>query len=110
MGANTIAEFMKHTNQKKFALVAILLTSMIVGGCAQIDPNKRVVFLDGAGYFGAGPSVKRGLRMAGYNGQFRGFVWTSFSTMGCRPSDRSTQHVKRQEPRRVHPAILPRAT
>ncbi|HNO76652.1 MAG TPA: hypothetical protein PKN33_01225 [Phycisphaerae bacterium] len=74
---------MKRNNQKRNALIAVVLTAWLATGCAEIDPSKRVVFLDGASYFGAGPSVKSGLRNAGYDGEFRGFVWTSFLLWGA---------------------------
>ncbi len=77
---------MKQRYQKVLILLSVAMTLWTLwasSGCAEINPNKRVVFLDGASYFGAGPSVKRGLRMAGYDGQFRGFVWTSFLLWGA---------------------------
>ncbi len=74
---------MKHRRKKIVASIAICCISWMGSGCAQVDPEKRVVFLDGAGYFGGGPSVSRGLRMAGYDGEFRGFVWTSFLLWGA---------------------------
>ncbi len=74
---------MNQRYSRTLSLLALALMIWAGSGCAEIDPNKRVVFLDGAGYFGAGPSVKRGLRMAGYDGEFRGFVWTSFLLWGA---------------------------
>ncbi|UCG16903.1 MAG: hypothetical protein JSV19_02480 [Phycisphaerales bacterium] len=41
-----------------------------------------VIFLDGASHFTAGGSVRRGLRSAGYEGDFQTFVWTSFLGWG----------------------------
>jgi pimeloyl-ACP methyl ester carboxylesterase len=42
-----------------------------------------VIFLDGAGHFTAGGNVKKGLRLAGYDGQFKTYVWTSFLGWGA---------------------------
>ena len=60
-------------------VVIIICTMAIVSfcGCANRDHSQKIVFLDGAGHFGAGLSVKIGLRNAGYNGEFKAFPWTS---------------------------------
>jgi len=59
------------------AALACFLTGMFMVGCSSADPTKRVVFLDGAGHAGAGLSVHRGLRAAGYDGEFQTFRWQS---------------------------------
>ena len=58
-------------------LICLIALTICLAGCADVDPSQRVIFLDGAGHFGAATSVKHGLRGAGYKGEVRGFVWTS---------------------------------
>ena len=65
-------------------LIACMLALAIVGGgCASRDPSQRIIFLDGASHCGCGWSVSRGMRAAGFQGEFRGFVWTSFLLWGA---------------------------
>lgn len=62
----------------KIGIVALLCAlGGFAGGCSQADPRDRVIFLDGAGHLGAGGSVKRGLRAAGYHGEFDVYHWQS---------------------------------
>lgn len=66
--------------------VGLLLAPAILigtGGCASEPTAAKVIFLDGAGHFGAGSSVQSGLRKAGYRGGFEEFVWTSFLLWGA---------------------------
>jgi pimeloyl-ACP methyl ester carboxylesterase len=56
---------------------------LLASGCASHDPSRKVIFLDGAGNFGAGARIERGLRAAGYDGAFDHFVWTSFLLWGA---------------------------
>lgn len=58
-------------------LSCTLAVAVLFPGCKGPDPSQRIVFLDGAGHFGAGGSVKRGLRSAGYEGEFATFRWQS---------------------------------
>ena len=55
----------------------------MTAGCAEVDPSKRVIFLDGAGHYTAGGSISRGLRSAGFDGEFQTFVWSSFLGAGA---------------------------
>lgn len=55
----------------------MLSSILAAGGCSAGDPAQRVIFLDGAGHLGAGMSVERGLRAAGYEGEFKVFHWQS---------------------------------
>ena len=55
----------------------VLASTWILCGCRAADPSHRVVFLDGAGHLGAGAAVKRGLRAAGFEGEFTTFHWQS---------------------------------
>ncbi len=63
-----------------WGLSAALATT---AGCgAAPRPSSVVLFLDGAGHFTAGGNVRNGLRMAGYDGQFQNYLWTSFLGWG----------------------------
>ncbi len=61
----------------KVVIIICTLTIAVFSGCANRDHSQKIVFLDGAGHFGAGLSVEIGLRKAGYNGEFKAFAWTS---------------------------------
>jgi len=61
---------------------SLLVCAILLTGCSSQKPTGHVIFLDGAGHLGSGSSVKRGLRDAGYDGDFHGFVWTSFLLWG----------------------------
>jgi hypothetical protein len=65
----------------RLAVVCVALP--VVTGCTQVDTRERVIFLDGAGHFTAGHSVERGLRSAGFNGEFDTFIWSSFLGWGA---------------------------
>jgi hypothetical protein len=55
----------------------------LCGGCGSSVRSPLVIFLDGAGHYTAGGSVKSGLREAGYKGAFETFVWSSFLLWGA---------------------------
>ena len=67
--------------------VAVLLLSIVVvSGCSNYrKPNRwerygKIYYLDGAGNLGYGQdTVPRGLRAAGYRGDFEPFIWTTFT-------------------------------
>ena len=60
-----------------------LAASLCAGGCQPPRQTPVVIFLDGASHFTAGRSVRHGLRLAGYEGDFQNFVWTSFLGWGA---------------------------
>jgi pimeloyl-ACP methyl ester carboxylesterase len=64
-------------------LLAGLLLTLGSAGCASHNHSQKVIFLDGAGHLGAATSVARGMRAAGYDGDFDRFVWTSFMLWGA---------------------------
>jgi pimeloyl-ACP methyl ester carboxylesterase len=67
----------------RFATGLILAASLCAGGCQAPKQTPVVIFLDGASHFTAGTSVRQGLRLAGYEGDFQNFVWTSFLGWGA---------------------------
>lgn len=60
----------------------MLMIFVTVGGCSSTPERGRIIFLDGAGNFSAGPQVRKGVQRAGFHGKFQGFVWTSFLLWG----------------------------
>jgi len=70
------------------ACLAIMAWGLLAGpvamaGCAAPSrPSSIVIFLDGAGHFTAGGNVRKGLRSAGFDGQFQNYIWTSFLGWG----------------------------
>jgi hypothetical protein len=52
-------------------------------GCRPATRSPLVMFLDGAGHFGAGYSVRSGLERGGYIGAFEVFNWSSFLGPGA---------------------------
>ncbi|MCP4251036.1 MAG: hypothetical protein GY778_28700 [bacterium] len=66
---------------RRVRLVVLVLASClgpILAGCNHGVSTPRVVYLDGAGWFGSSRAVKSGLRAAGYRGAFEVFTWTTF--------------------------------
>ncbi len=51
---------------------------LLVPGCHSSTSTPRVIFLEGAGWFGSSVSIRGGLRDGGYRGAFETFSWTSF--------------------------------
>jgi len=67
-------------------LPAIVILGLMLPALWGCQPNVRsplVVFLDGAGHFGAGYAVRTGLERAGYIGAFETFSWTSMLGPGA---------------------------
>lgn len=68
----------------RLAIAALLAPAVALsGGCGSTVRSPLVIFLDGAGHYTAGGSVKSGLREAGYKGAFETFVWSSFLLWGA---------------------------
>lgn len=61
---------------QRYAVCALFLIPLT--GCAPSGKGPVVIFLDGAGWYASGGSVSRGLRQAGYTGQFHVFSWSAF--------------------------------
>lgn len=59
-----------------------VLAAFLVG-CHSSVRSPKVFFLDGAGHFGAGFTVRRGLEKAGYIGAFETFQWSSWLGPGA---------------------------
>ena len=55
-----------------------LLAVTAASGCGSALGTPRVIYLDGAGWFGSVGSVRAGLRQAGFKGAVETFTWTSF--------------------------------
>ncbi len=69
--------------RRKLAALGLSAALAATAGCgAAPRPASIVIFLDGAGHFTAGGNVKKGLRSAGYDGQFQNYLWTSFLGWG----------------------------
>lgn len=88
--------------------VLALLACMV--GCESAVRSPKVFFLDGAGYYGAHFSVRRGLERAGYLGAFERFAWSSWLGPGAdhlvvaRSRDKGRQlEVRIVEARRAYP-------
>lgn len=65
------------------AMCGVVCALAMAAGCGGASrPSAVVLFLDGAGHFTAGGNVRNGLRSAGYDGRFQGYVWTSFLGWG----------------------------
>ncbi len=62
---------------RRALIVGMIVAAGVASGCAQHDASQRIIFLDGAGNYGAHLGVEHGLRTAGYQGEFEDFVWTS---------------------------------
>ncbi len=75
----------KHLGKLGLTLIDAGLTGLLllVVGCQSASPSPKVIFLDGAGHFGAGYSVRRGLERAGYLGSFETFSWSSWLGPGA---------------------------
>jgi pimeloyl-ACP methyl ester carboxylesterase len=68
----------------RLAIALSLVPGMaLCGGCGSSVRSPLVIFLDGAGHYTAGGSVKTGLREAGYKGAFETYVWSSFLLWGA---------------------------
>ncbi|MBN1341062.1 MAG: hypothetical protein JXQ73_00175 [Phycisphaerae bacterium] len=65
------------------ARTAILALAACAAGCQSGNPTPKVIFLDGAGHFGAGYSVRSGLEQAGFVGSFETFSWSSWLGPGA---------------------------
>jgi pimeloyl-ACP methyl ester carboxylesterase len=66
--------------------VSVCLVMVIVfagTGCGSGMRSPKVIFLDGAGYYGSHFSVRRGLERAGYIGGFERFAWSSWLGPGA---------------------------
>jgi pimeloyl-ACP methyl ester carboxylesterase len=63
--------------------IAVVTLGVGIVGCQSGNPTPRVVFLDGAGHFGAGYSVRTGLEQAGFVGSFETFSWSSWLGPGA---------------------------
>jgi hypothetical protein len=71
---------------KRLLAVARISLGIAFAGAAGCQPAARsplVIFLDGAGHFGAGYSVRSGLERGGYIGAFEVFNWSSFLGPGA---------------------------
>lgn len=62
---------------------ALLLLVACTIGCQPTSRSPKVIFLDGAGHFGANHSVRWGLERAGYIGAFETFSWSSWLGPGA---------------------------
>jgi len=60
-----------------------LAGSLCLYGCRPPSVSPLVIFLDGAGHFTAGPSVRSGMERGGYIGSFDNFYWSSFLGPGA---------------------------
>jgi pimeloyl-ACP methyl ester carboxylesterase len=58
-------------------VIAMALVAAAVGGCGQPAAGPRVIFLDGAGWYGSERPVRSGLREAGFAGTVERFGWSS---------------------------------
>ena len=88
----------------------VLLLLACGSGCRSATTTPRVIYLDGAGWFGSAGSVKAGLRAGGYAGAFETFTWTSFlgapadhllttrSTLAARRLARRIARIRRDDP------------
>ncbi|MCH7813931.1 MAG: hypothetical protein IID40_07915 [Planctomycetes bacterium] len=68
-------------SRRRAGLVVPVLASclgLVLAGCNHGISTPRVVYLDGAGWFGSSRAVSSGLRTAGYRGAFETFTWTTF--------------------------------
>ena len=59
-------------------LLAAAVAAGLSWGCNSATTTPRVIYLEGAGWFGSAGSVRSGLRSGGYRGQFETFTWTTF--------------------------------
>jgi len=66
-----------------FLETGVLVLATGLAGCQPRARSPKVIFLDGAGHFGAGMSVRRGLEQAGYIGSFETFSWSSWLGPGA---------------------------
>ncbi len=62
---------------------ALVLLVACTVGCQPASRSPKVIFLDGAGHFGANHSVRWGLERAGYIGAFETFAWSSWLGPGA---------------------------
>jgi pimeloyl-ACP methyl ester carboxylesterase len=62
------------------ALLSILACG---AGCGATNTTPRIIYLDGAGWFGSHRSVQRGLRAGGYTGAIETFSWGSLLGPGA---------------------------
>jgi hypothetical protein len=60
------------------SLCALVGAGGLLGGCSHPTNGPLVIFLDGAGWYSGSSSVERGLRQAGYIGDFETFSWSAY--------------------------------
>ncbi len=68
---------------RSWAQAVGLLALAFASGCRPSSLSPLVIFLDGAGHFTAGRSVRQGLEGGGFIGSFETFSWSSFLGPGA---------------------------
>jgi len=58
-------------------IILSAVAAALLGGCAAQSTCPRVIYLDGAGWYGGDRSVRSGLRKAGFAGTVERFEWSS---------------------------------
>ena len=69
--------------RKRTSLAGLVIVVACASGCGSAYRSPKVIFLDGAGHFGADFSVRQGLGRAGYLGDFETFSWSSWLGPGA---------------------------